>query len=187
MKRVGKLILTAGHHLADSGAVGNGFREADLNIELRDLVYERLKQLRSSLSIWVDDDRDTLGQVIAKVKSFATSNDFWLELHFDSAANQSASGSTALVANNARAMSVKFGEELLLVMPKVMSIPNRGVKDEKASNRGRLGMLHTAASSVLLEIAFISNWKDMESYQKWKYWVAEEIALAIIRVMYDGE
>lgn len=177
MKRI---FLTAGHHNRDSGAIGNGYQENNLTKELRDLITVKLREI-ACLKIWNDDDNDTLAQVIAKINQLATTDDFLLEIHFDSADRTAASGTTALVAKGARSQSKDFASQLANDVAVIVGITNRGVKDETESNRGRLGILHTKASSCLLEIAFISNPSDMQKYQIYK----ESLALAIATTIRD--
>lgn len=174
------IFLTAGHHNRDSGAIGHGYKESDLTKEIRDLTAARIRQLDSTVDLWLDDDNDTLTQVIHKVKSKAKPTDVWLELHFDAASSPTATGATALVAANAREKSKKLAADLVSIGSKVLGIRNRGVMSELNSNRGRLGMLHTAASSVLYEVAFISNENDVEAYQDMKYWLSDELARVLI-------
>lgn len=175
------IFLTAGHHNRDSGALGHGYKESDLNKEIRDLTATRIRQLDPTVDLWLDDDNDTLTQVIHKVKSKAKPTDVWVELHFDAASSPTATGATALVASNARARSRELAADLVGIGSEVLGIRNRGVKTELESNRGRLGMLHTAASSVLYEVAFISNVYDVEAYQDMKYWLSDELARVIIK------
>jgi|SRR5690606_26759570 len=179
------IFLTAGHHNRDSGAVGNGYKESDLTKEIRDLTLTRIKQLSPRTKVWADNDNDTLSQVIAKVKGLATAKDIWVELHFDASSNSTATGATALVATNAREKSKELANDLVSIGSKVLGIRNRGVKTELESNRGRLAMLHTPASSVLYEVAFISNKDDIKAYQEMKYWLSDELARVLIK--HDGE
>lgn len=175
------IFLLAGHHEKDPGAVSDDLKENELNRELQQLVLKRLQQLSPKTEVYIDPFDLTLSQVINQVKSKATADDLLLSLHFDSATNASASGSTALVANDARSKSIDFATDLVHLVSSVLDIPNRGVKTEKESNRGRLGILHTAASSVLLEVGFIINHNDMAAYEKFKHWVADEITRTIIK------
>lgn len=175
------IFLTAGHHKKDPGAVNEGLKESNLNLELVGLIIERAKQIDPNIDIWTDDFKDTLPEVISKVRSSATKEDVWIEIHFDSAENKEAAGSTAIVANNARARSYNIADRLLIIH-RVLNTRNRGIITESKSNRGKLGMLSTAASSVLLEIEFMSNNSAILNYDKWKYWVADEIARVLIEI-----
>lgn len=180
---MGVIFLVAGHHLKDPGASGNGYQENKLTIEMRDLIATRIRQLSPGTILWVDEDRDTLSQVIAKVNAVATVDDYLLDVHFDAAASPKASGATAFVADGARDKSKTFGKDNVDMVSTILRIPNRGVRSEKLSNRKRLGILHTKASSALLEVGFISNPTDMVNHEDWKHWAADEIArICIARV-----
>ncbi|TDS14734.1 N-acetylmuramoyl-L-alanine amidase [Sphingobacterium paludis] len=176
-----KIYLIAGHHNADPGAIGNGFRENALNIELRGLIHAAIKRHDKSVVVILDDDRDTLAQVIAKVKQTVTTNDILLDIHFNSFIQPKASGAEVLVANNARGLSLDIAKELSALTALTLQIPNRGVKTESQSARGKLGILHTAASSALLEVGFISNPTDMANYQQWKEKLADGIAKILVK------
>ncbi len=180
-EKTSKAIITAGHHNNDSGAIGNGFKENVLNREVRDLTTARLRQLRPDLEVWNDDDNDTLSSVIKKINAFGTAKDLQLEIHFDSSVTPKPSGATALVADGASARSRAFAKDLVDITSDVLDVPNRGVKSEKDSHRGRLGILHTKPAAVLLEVGFISNPTDVSQYKKWSHWLAEELALVIIK------
>ena len=175
------IFLLAGHHKNDSGAVSGDLKENELNRELQQLVLKRLEQLSPQTEVYTDPFDLTLSQVIKQVKSKATADDVLLEIHFDSAVNVSATGSTAIVANNARFRSQNIAKDLVEITSSILNISNRGVWNEKKSNRGRLGVLHTAANSVLLEVGFIVNKSDMASYEKHKHWLADDIARILLK------
>lgn len=177
------IYLSAGHHLKDSGAIGNGYKENTLNIELRDLVIERIKQLKPNQKVIKDDDKETLSQVVSRFRKTIKPDDFWLEFHFDSSGNGTASGTTSLVKEGANSKSKEVGAELSKMVSSVLNIMDRKVKSEKDSNRGRLAMLHVTENSVLLEVGFISNKLDMSEYAEWKYWVSDEIARIVIKAV----
>lgn len=179
------IFLTAGHHNNDPGAIGNGFTEADLTREIRHLIHKRITQLSPTTNVWLDDDNDPLNQVTAKIGQQIRDQDLVIDLHFDAFTNPKASGTTALVSTNASERSKMIGAELAGMTSTILGIPNRGVRDEKQSSRGRLAILNMKGAAVLLEIAFISNPGDMANYIKndeaLKYWLAEEIAQILIK------
>lgn len=177
-----KIFLLAGHHLNDSGAVGNGYKENNLTIELRGLVTSAVRRIFPEGQIVNDSDGDTLATVISRVNKVVSTDDILIEFHFDSADRKEASGATALIAQGARERSKSIANELAKITSGVLGITNRGVKSEIESNRGRLGILHTKASSVLLEVAFISNVKDLDHYHCNKLKLADEIAKYIVQI-----
>lgn len=179
------IYLLAGHHDRDPGAIGNGYKESDLTKDVRDLVAERLRSLSPDTKLWLDDDSDTLIQVITKVRPNIKDTDILVDFHFDAFTNPNASGSTALVSANSGAKSKQLGADLVGMASMVLDIPNRGVKDESQSARGRLSILNMRGAAVLLEIAFISNPDDMVNYFKnnhsTRYWLCDEIARILIK------
>lgn len=180
------IYLTAGHHLKDSGAVANGYKENMLTIEFRDLIESEIKLIDPSVKVWKDNDNLTLSQVIKEITKTSTADDLLLETHFDSY-NGIATGTTVLVAANARMRSRQFAEDLAIGVSGTIGIKNRGVKNENESQHAKLGILHTKASSALLEVGFIDNKSDMQKYQNNKQCVAKEVALIIIKHLNNGK
>ncbi len=68
----------------DPGAVANGYTEAELTRELRDLISAELTPRKVRHSI--DHDADSLSQVLAKINS--NESDVILDLHFNAASPQ---------------------------------------------------------------------------------------------------
>lgn len=180
---MGKIYLISGHHNADPGAIGNGFKEADLTKELRGLIYCAIRKHDKGVEVLLDYDNDTLSQVIAKVKETATSNDVLLDIHFNAFSKPSATGTETLVANNARSFSVTLAKRISKAGAQVLEIHDRGYKTESQSHRGKLGILHTAASSVLWEVTFITNPDDMKKYQAKKQVLADHIARILVEAV----
>lgn len=163
------IYLSAGHYEKDSGAVGNGYKENELCIELRDMVVPRLGGYR----VITDKDCETLSQYLARIKPGNAS--VVVEIHFN-AATPSATGTEVLIADNHNTLSRDLADDLSTEIASTLCIPNRGVKTESQSARGRLAFVRQEGACALIEVCFISNKKDMESYQKHKEEVAEAIA-----------
>ena len=169
-------FLSAGHHIKDSGAVGNGYKEKDLTIEFRDLVVEQCKKL--GLHVITDEDHETVTQYFNRIKPGDGS--VVIDFHFDAAENPEATGTTAIIGNNANSESKQFAQELVDTTSEVLGIRNRGVIPEKLSARKRLRIFREPAGIIsLLEIAFITNKEDMKKYQVNKNYLACRIAYLI--------
>jgi N-acetylmuramoyl-L-alanine amidase len=168
------IFLFAGHSLNDPGAPGiDGVSEAELTMEFRNLI---LKELPSEQVI-MDEDEYSLKQLIEKIHP--GSGSVLLDCHFNSA-GKTASGTEVIVADKANKDSRQFAAELVFTTTAILGIPNRGVKSEKETHRGRLGILHTPAGiAALSEIAFISNSADLERYHTNK----QELARAYARIL----
>jgi N-acetylmuramoyl-L-alanine amidase len=173
------VFISAGHNpkgiKVDPGAVGNGFREADLAIEFRDLVIKEC--LRLGLKVIQDKDDERLGTYLERIKT--GSGSVVIEFHFDAAASTSATGTTALIEAEADRLDKAFAKELVELTSKTFGIKNRGVITEKESHRGSLGLMREEGIICLLELCFISNKQDVQLYKANK----EKLAFSIARVL----
>ncbi len=158
------IFISAGHNpkgiKTDPGAVANGYREADLTIEIRDLVCKELDIL--GVKYIKDLDTETLSQYLQRAQTGNAS--VVVEFHFD-AANGTASGATSIVEMEADRLDKAFAKELVDATSKCLSIKNRGVKSEAETHRGRLGLMREEGIICLLEVGFIDNKQDVDAYQ----------------------
>lgn len=169
------VFISAGHHLKDSGAPGvNGRKEADEAIKFRNAVVKYLEP--TGVKIITDNDTETLPQYLNKIQS--GNGSVVIEFHFD-AFNEIASGTTALVGDDADRLDKLFAKEIVDTTSKVLNIPNRGVKSESQSHRGRLGLMREQGIVCLLEVCFIDNKNDMDSFDKNFYTLASELSKII--------
>lgn len=173
-----KIFLTAGHHYSDPGASGNKFTENSLALEFVNLTSSFAREICPDIPIWNDNYLDPLSTVTQQVKSMGTKNDLWIEVHFN-AYNGKATGYEALVSNNAGEFSKRVAHNLSFI-PALMGIPNRGVKTEAQSKRGKLGMLNTIVPAVLLEMGFIDNESDMDKWKEKRVDVAKALAIYLV-------
>lgn len=146
------IFLSAGHNLKDSGAVANGYSEAELTMELRDGIAKHLGK------IVTDKDSESLSQYLKRIQT--GSGSVVLDLHFNAGA-PTANGAECFVANES---SREMATELCDLFESV-GFKNRGVKTEAQSQHNRLAILHDGAKvAVLAEICFITNNKDLGIY-----------------------
>ena len=100
--------------------------------------------------------------------------DFLIDIHFN-AFNKRATGVEVLTPN----ISSKYSDKVAIAMCKqlaeIMEIPNRGIKKESDSARGRIAILRGTGNRVLLEVCFMDNDSDLSSYWENKHLVAEAI------------
>lgn len=162
---------SAGHHNNDPGAVYNGIKEADKTKELRDLISKFLGNHKHV----TDKDWETNRQYQNRIKP--GSGSVLADHHFDASTNTSASGVGVFVANNANPNSKAMAQEVVDGLSEIMGLPNRGVRTESQSGRGRIGILHLGAGiAILVEVCFISNPYDMAKYEVNKEKVAKFLA-----------
>jgi N-acetylmuramoyl-L-alanine amidase len=170
------IFISAGHNpngiKKDPGAVGNGFHEADLAVEFRNLVVAILRGKK--IEVKTDKDDERLGEYLKRIQT--GSGSVVLEFHFDAAASPSATGTTVLIGNDADRLDKAFAKELVEANASILGIKNRGVKTEADSHRGSLGLMRESGTVALLEICFISNPDDLLKYRQNKMTLASKIA-----------
>ena len=174
------IFISAGHTpnglKKDPGASGNGYTEAALAVEQRDLTTAELK-LHGAKFI-TDNDDERLGDYLKRIET--GSGSVVLEFHFD-AFNGVASGCTCLVGDDADRLDKAFAKELVDITALILEIPNRGVKQEKDSDRGKLGLMRETGTVALLELCFIDNKSDVEKWQAKKAILAKEYAKLLVK------
>lgn len=175
------VFCSAGHNpkgiKIDPGAIGNGFHEADLAVEFRDLVIAAL--VKKNIKVIQDKDDERLGDYLKRIQTGDGS--VVLEFHFDAAVSASATGTTALIGNDADRLDKAFAKELVGMTSHILGIKNRGVLSEADSHRGSLGLMREQGIVCLLELCFISNPEDLRKYQAWKLVLANKIAEIVER------
>lgn len=154
----------------DPGAVGNGYREADLTMEFRDMLADRLRA--RALSVFEDDDTHRLSTVLGLIKSKET--DIVCDIHFN-AAGSSVSGVEVIVPDRSTDEERKMADEICKAFSSIMKINNRGVKSEKNTARKTIAVMRPAGINILIEICFISSVTDVRAYMANKERLADAL------------
>jgi len=178
------VYVSAGHNSKsknikqDPGAVNKqGIKEGDLTIEFRDLVCKELDLLK--VKYLKDSDEESLSQYLSRIKT--GNGSVVVEYHFDSAATETATGTTGLIEAEADKLDRTFAKELTNSVAKVLGIKNRGVITEAESHRGRLGLMREEGIICLVELGFLSNPLDLSKYNLKKKELAKEHASIILK------
>ena len=154
-----KILLIAGHGAGDPGACSNYGVEAT---ETRRVV-EMLKSQFGAYNVSIDvypTNRNAYADIGAGAVQVNFANyDYILEVHFNSSANESATGVEVWVTPAETGITV---EQSIVNKVSSLGYANRGVKREDfcvirtAKNKG--------VSAALIETCFISNKNDMNRY-----------------------
>lgn len=175
------IFISAGHNpkgvKIDPGAIGNGYKEADLTVEIRNLVIAELKS--RGVAYISDNDDERLGSYLERIKT--GNGSVVLEFHFDASANSSATGTTSLIEAEADRLDRAFAQELANITATTLGIKNRGVKTEAESHIGKLALMREEGIICLLEVCFISNAQDVSLYKANKEKLAMQIAQILIK------
>lgn len=178
-----KVYISAGHSSKlgagrDVGACSNGFFEGVEAAELRNIIYTELKKLGITAS--VDKDDSILADTLRAFKNLTTKDSIVIDIHFNSA-SESATGTETLVPDNPTQFEKDLAEAVNNSIVKTLGLKSRGVKTEASSHHGRLGFFRLTGENILLEVCFISNKSDMESYRKNRFILGKNIAEIIFK------
>lgn len=155
-----KVFLSVGHGGADPGAIGNGFKEKDLNLAIALACRDEL--VRHGVTVGMSrtkDENDTYADAAKECNAFKP--DVCLDIHNNASASKTADGAevyyhykggtSKTLAEKVNAEIVKFGQN------------SRGIKTrQRADGKDYYYFIReTAAPAVVVECAFIDNAKDI--------------------------
>ena len=166
-------LISAGHGGTDPGAVALGRKEADIALAMRSLVATRLLELRHTV---LQDGGTGVNLPLRDALKLIKGTDLAVELHCNAAANHQATGveviappALKLVAQRiARAIAGETGQRLR---------GQGGWIDQTQSQHHRLAWVQ--AGGIIVEMVFITNPADMQTFMQRQDRVAQAIAGAI--------
>ena len=176
-----KVFISAGHGGSDSGAVGNGFKEKDLNLSLALACGNYLKSRGVEVQMSrVKDEDDDLNQEARESNAFGP--DLTVSIHNNAGGGDGVEAWYSIVgglgktcAENILAEVVKIGQN------------SRGAKTRKGSNgRDYYGFIRqTKAPAVIVECAFIDNATDIQiiNTESKRVVMGEAIAKGILKTL----
>lgn len=168
------VTITAGHGGSDPGAVNGNVTEAEVATDMRNMIKLYLE--RKGLTVRTDgkgSDNQSLTNAIKLISGSKVA----IELHCNAFSKPSAGGVEALAQLKDKAICQK----LCKAVSRVMGIPIRGseggFKSEGSGQHSRLGYVRNGG--IILELFFISNPVELQTYQSRKWLVARELAEVI--------
>lgn len=144
----------AGHGGIDPGAVGNGYKEADV----ARLYNNKILQLTGAINATDDSAvsvNDNLTKIVNKVNAASGNNDWNISIHLN-AATPAATG-VEVFAFSQDAAGMAKATEVSAKLAAVYGIPNRGAK----AGDGLFVIKNTKGHMLLIELGFISNANDL--------------------------
>ncbi len=157
-----RILLIAGHGQGDPGAIGCGYKEADLT---RKVVAGIEPMLSRHAEVVVFDPNVKMSSFLYNGGKYDfTSFDYVLEIHFNAhkggAADGKLKGSEILVHPSEEVRTV---EEIILKNLLALGFKNRGIKEDNLivmnTCKGAQGV-----SYALIEVCFIDDPDDMKHY-----------------------
>lgn len=152
-----KVYIAPGHGGADPGAIGNGFKEKDLNLTIGKYCAEYLKAQGVTVKMSRTKDIDP-GLNNRAREANAWGADLVCEIHINAGGGDGAEVYYSIVGGKSKTMAQNIEAEI-----KKIGQNSRGIKTKKnAQGKDFLGIIRmTKAPAVLVECAFIDNKKDI--------------------------
>lgn len=171
------IAITAGHRGKGTGATGY-IDEGKETIIFRNLLLNKL--IEKEIPFIYEGSNDDLKSVIKKMKSSLNSNDIYVDIHFNSSNNKLISGTEVIIPNKYSKIEKELANKLLEKTCEILKTKNRKVKTEYQTFRKKIAVLSDFdCINILIEICFISNKSDTESYLKNKEKLAEEYSIIL--------
>lgn len=176
-----KILLVAGHGDGDPGAIGCGYREADLT---RELVAKVADKLSPYAYVTIFNTAKNMYEYL-KTNTFNFKDYYWVgEFHFNALKADDGDGKNKgieiLVHPSEAGVSV---EEAILKHVCNLGFTNRGIKNNRTDLQNmNICKGSQGVSYALIETCFIDDADDMKLYQKCK----NEVADAIVKGIADG-
>lgn len=152
------ILVSAGHGAQDPGAVGNGFKEADIALQLRDKTARILRDKGATVfEDGADGVNEPLNKAIGIARTVTRAGGVAVEFHMNASVNAKADGIECL-SKNTKPL-VKLSQDLCRAVQSITGGTLRGSdggwKSDSSGQHHRLGFCN--AGGVILELGFISN------------------------------
>jgi len=164
------LFISAGHSNKDPGAVGNGYTEADIVLEFRNLLGDELKKLDICFTM---DGEKNVNLPLSDAINLAKISDIAIEFHCNSFHKPSATGCETLSDDH-----FDLCDKINQTISDTLNINNRGSKGQSSGQHSRLGFI-SKGKGIIVELFFISNPDDVTKYQSNKQELARRMAIIL--------
>ncbi len=154
-----KIYIGIGHGGSDSGAVANGFEEADLNLSIGRACVAELRH--HGVDVLVSRTVDLTESLSTKIKECnAFKPDLCADIHINAGGGDGAEIFHTLSGGKGKTLGQNILEEI-----KLLGQNSRGLKTRARSDgKDYYGFIReTIAPAVIIECAFIDNKKDLSA------------------------
>lgn len=165
------VFLSAGHSTTDPGATANGRREADLAVDMRNMVALYLD--RWGVPFAVDGEGSENLPLAATVALTRQRDDVEVEFHCNASDNRQASGVETLSGPRDMALGARICDAIATGL----GIRNRGAKPENAGQHHRLAFVQ--AGGIIVETLFLTSSIDLAAWDARKWLAARNVATVL--------
>lgn len=171
------VFILAGHQVLKGKGTG-AVKYLDEAVEA-DLIAKRvaIELDDHGFKVYTDPPTWTLGQVYKWVKGLIRPQDILVDIHFNAAASEKATGIEVFIPKDYITEELELANSIATSLHQVTGLPLRrgkliyaGVKTENESQHAQLRMLGGlgVGINVLVEICFVTNKFDAEAFNKHK-------------------
>ncbi len=153
-----KVFIGVGHGGSDSGAVGNGLTEKDLNLNIALACKEELERHKVTVKLSrLKDENDPVSEEIKECNAF--NPDYGVDIHNNAGGGDGAEIFHHFGGGKGKTLADNILKEIVLIGQN-----SRGLKTKKNSaGKDYFGFIReTKCPAVIVECAFIDNKKDIQ-------------------------
>lgn len=166
-----KFTITAGHGAGDPGAVAFGRKEADIAVDMRNMVTLYLE--REGHTVFNDGDGKENKSLNEAIKLIAKGN-VAVEFHCNAFDKPTAGGTEVLAQTKDKQLSKDICDAITKHLGNKVRGSEGGWKSEGSGQHSRLGFVRNGG--LIVELFFISNPTELEAWDAKKWLVAKEVA-----------
>lgn len=163
-------LITAGHSNTDPGAVANGYTEADIVTEMRNIVAYKLRQLKHT--VVTDGNMSDNKSLTTAISLFNNNQKYKIEFHCNASSSPSANGTECISLPKDKATAQSISKAISSVLNTKLR-GEGGWIDQSKSQHQRLA--YVSNGGIIVELFFLTNKTELDLYQAKKRLVAEAI------------
>ncbi|ADG59916.1 endolysin [Acinetobacter phage Acj9] len=166
--------ITAGHGAGDPGALGFGRREADIAVDMRNMVTFYLE--RDGFKVINDGDGKENKSLTEAIK-LINKSDIAVEFHCNASANATAQGVETLAKTQHAKLAKDISQAITGVTGWKLRREDGWYKD--ANEHSRLGFVRNGG--LIVELFFITNAAELKIWDEKKWLIAKAVAAVLAK------
>lgn len=169
-----KFTITAGHGAGDPGAVAFGRKEADIAVDMRNMVTFYLE--RAGHTVY-NDGEGKENKSLSEAIKLINKSPIAVEFHCNAFDKPTAGGTEALAQPKDKAISAAICSAIVKHLGNKVRGDLGGWKSEGSGQHSRLGYVRNGG--IIVELFFITNPKELAAWDEKKWLVASDVAKVI--------